>query len=1098
MSLQFIYGRAGTGKSTYCLNTVKEYIKKANLDEKYYLIVPEQFSYATEKALLDLIENKSVINAEVISFKRMADRIFNEVGGSTKTYLSKTGKSMLLNNILETTKLEVLGNTDENIDIVLRTITELKKHMITMDMLKESINNTKDVLLKTKLEDIYKIYDAYEKKIHNNFIDEEDVLSHLSKKLDESKMFENSYVFIDEFLGFTVQEYEIIKKIAKTAKKVYLTVCTDKIEENSNPDTDIFYTSKKTIKKLIGIAEEENIKIEEPIKLDKNYRFKNDELKHLEKNIYTSKYEKYQKEVNNIILNFYLNPYEEVENVAKKISSLIKDGVRYRNIAVITNSLDEYSSIAKVVFEKYNIPVFIDEKILLSKKIIIKYVLSILDVFAKNWSNDAIWSYIKSGFLDISKDDIYELENYCKKWGIKKNKWYKEDFKYGKDETNLEKLNEIRRIIVEPLIDLKEKIKRNKDATSITKTIYDFLEGNNVKEKLNEKIKYLNKINEKELAKEYVSSYEALIRVFDEIVLVFKNQNMSFENYRKILKKGLEEESIGTIPQGMDEVIFGDIERSRTHKINTIFILGINDGVFPRINKDEGFLNDNDRSYLKENGIELANGTMENIYEDWFNIYKALSTARENIYLSYVGSSSDGNSKRPSILISKIKKIFPKLKEESKQDVIITNEKATFGDLLVNLRKEKNGEEIEDIWDDLYRWYEKKPEWKLKIDMAAKAYKNINKSEKLSRENIKKLYGDNLKTSVSRLEQYKRCPFSFYLKYGLKLKEEEIYSIKSIDTGSFMHDVIDTFFGRVKNIKELELDDILNIVDEIIDEKLNLNSNSKFLSSSKFIVLTNRLKKVIYESITYIVEQIKNSSFTQEGHEVEFKRTIDNVQITGKIDRIDSVNTKEGKYIRIIDYKSSQKDINLNELLSGTQIQLITYIDSVTDDKNTLPAGMLYFNLIDPIIKSNKNLSDEEIKNEIKKRFKMNGMILADVNIIKQMDNLLESGYSKSIPVYLNKEGKISNSNSNTITKEEFSRLEKLSRRIIKKIADEILEGNIEIKPAYNKKTKTNSCKYCEYKSICKFNPKTNKYSYIDNKSKQQILDEINENTIKE
>ena len=893
MSMQFVYGRAGTGKSTFCLNTVKEYLSKNNLDEKCYIIVPEQFSYATEKALLSLMDNRSVINAEVITFKRMADRVFNEVGGATKTNLSKTGKSMLLSNIIETTKLEILGNSNENVDIVLRTITELKKHMIGVEDLKEQIDKTQDILLKTKLEDIYKIYSSYEQTINNHFIDEEDILTILSKKIEESSMFENAIVFLDEFLGFTMQEYTIIEKIIKKAKKVYITACVDKIEEPKNPDIDIFYTSKKTVKKLIDIAKNINAKIEEPIELSKNYRFKNNELKHLEENIYTASYKKYDKEIENIHLNFYQNPYVEVENVAKKISVLARNGIRYREIAVITKSLEEYTSITKAIFEKYNIPVFIDEKTALSKNAFIKYILSILEVFAKNWSNDSMWSYIKSGFLDLSKDDIYELENYCKKWGIKRNKWYKEDFKYGETEIDLEKINENRKKIVNPLLDLKTKINKNKDATTITKTLYDFLEENNIKEKLNEKIKHLIEINENEIAKEYASCYDTLIRVFDEIVLVFNNQKMTFENYREILKMGLEEETLGSIPQGMDQVIVGDVDRSKTHKINTIFILGINDGVFPAINKDEGFLSDNDRDSLKENGIELANGTLENIYEDWFNVYKIFSTSEENIYLSYVGSNKDGSSKRPSILINRIKRIFPLLKEISKEELIITNIEATFGELLVNLRREKNGENIDEIWKDIYKWYIEKPEWKQKLELASNAFEYINKAEKLNKENMKKLYGDTLKTSVSRLEQYKKCPFSFYLKYGLNLKPEEEYSIKPIDTGSFMHDVIDTFFGKVKDIKELELEDILKEVEEIIDEKLNLNRNNLFISSQKFIVLTNRLKKVIFESITYIVEQIKNSSFTQEGHEVEFKRTIDNIQITGKIDRIDSVNTKQ-------------------------------------------------------------------------------------------------------------------------------------------------------------------------------------------------------------
>lgn len=309
-----------------------------------------------------------------------------------------------------------------------------------------------------------------------------------------------------------------------------------------------------------------------------------------------------------------------------------------------------------------------------------------------------------------------------------------------------------------------------------------------------------------------------------------------------------------------------------------------------------------------------------------------------------------------------------------------------------------------------------------------------------------------------------------------------------------MHDIIDTFFESVTNVKEITETEIEKIVEDIINQKLNLSKNYIFTSNAKFIVLTNRLKKVIIQSIKYIVFQIQNSDFDIMGTEIEFKRKIHNVEIVGKIDRLDVAENENAKYIRIIDYKSSEKNIDLNELISGTQIQLITYLDSVVSEKeNKLPAGMLYFKMIDPIIKSDKNKTEEKIKEELKKKFKMTGMVLADINIIKKMDKTLEKGASNSVPVYLDKDGNISNSRSNVVTKETFTAMQKTAEKIIKQIAKEILSGNIDIKPIYNKKTKTDACKYCEYKTICRFNPKQNSYAFIENKTKEEILELINE-----
>lgn len=1096
MSMRLIYGRAGTGKSEFCLKEIKEQLKN-NLAQKIYIIVPEQFSYVTENRLLETLDTEASVNAEVISFKRLAHRISLEIGGNAETNLTKTGKAMLIKYIINKnkSKLNFLGKTNE-VDLSLRTITELKKHNINIEKLQKQIDITDNRYLKLKLEDVSKIYSEYEKIIKNNYIDEEEVLTILSRQIKYSKMFENSLIYIDEFSGFTEQEYIIIEEILKKAKKVSITICADNLEQLNSPESDIFFSNKQVVGKLVNHAKDASVNIEKAVKLNEQYRFKNNELKALEKNIYATKNEIYNEDIKHIHLSISTNPYTEIEKTAQTIAKLVRTkNIRYKDISIITKNVEDYTGAILTIFPKYSIPVFIDTKKELSDNILVKYVLSIFDIYAKNWSSDAVWAYVKTGFIDITKKDIYMLENYCKKWGIRGNKWYKEDWKYDSLNMDIEKLNDLRKTIVNPLIEFNQRLKDKKTAEEITNKLYEFLEENKIRSKLEEKLSKLENKKEIEYANEYASSWNILMDILDEIKLIFGNQKIKFEEYREILKSGLEISSFGEIPQVIDTVTIGDIERSRNHKIDTLFILGLNDGTFPSINNGEGFLNDKDREHLKENGLELAKGTIENLYEEQFNIYKAFTTAQNDIYMSYVSSDKEGKSKRPSTLITKVKKIFSKLKEESnvlKEEINISTAEATFKSLLLNIKRAKEGEEVDHIWSSVYNWYANNREWSTKLLNAIKGFEDKNTPERISEKNIKRLYGSSLKTSISRLEQYKRCPFSFHLKYGLKLKEKEELRIKPVDTGTFMHDVIDTFFDNVKDIKNISQEEIEKIVEDIINQKLNLSKNYIFTSSPKFIVLTNRLKKVITQSIKYIVFQIQNSDFEILGNEIEFKRKIDNVEIVGKIDRLDVAKNENAQYIRIIDYKSSEKNIDLNELMSGTQIQLITYLDSVvSEQENKLPAGMLYFKMIDPIIKSDRNKTEEQIREELKKKFKMNGMVLADINIIKKMDKTLEKGASNAIPVYLDKEGNISNSRSNVVTKEQFTKLQKTAEKIIKQIAKEILEGNIDIKPTYNKKTKTEACKYCEYKTICRFDPKVNHYSFIENKSKDEILEEI-------
>lgn len=305
-----------------------------------------------------------------------------------------------------------------------------------------------------------------------------------------------------------------------------------------------------------------------------------------------------------------------------------------------------------------------------------------------------------------------------------------------------------------------------------------------------------------------------------------------------------------------------------------------------------------------------------------------------------------------------------------------------------------------------------------------------------------------------------------------------------------MHDVIDTFFEEIDNL-DISEDTIEKIVEKIINEKLKLEKNYKFTNTPKFIILTKKLKKAIKESIKYIVYQMKNSDFTLAGHELEFNKKDGNVEIYGKIDRLDIGKNEDGEYIRIIDYKSSGKKVDLNEMMAGTQIQLMTYIDAIAEEQNKQPAGIFYFGLVEQIVNQSQNLSDEEIEAQIKKQFKMNGIILADVKVVKMMDKKLEKGYSDIIPVYLDKNGEISKGNSSVVTKEEFSLLQKTIKKTIKKISNEILTGKIDIKPMYNKTEKKSSCEYCAYKTICAFNPKINNYEYLQKKSKELILEEI-------
>ena len=1112
MSFRIVYGRAGTGKSEYCYREIVQKIKEEN---KILIITPEQFSFTAEKKLMDAIDTQAVLNAEVITLSRMAYRVINEIGGKTETNLSKCGKAMLIYSILNNNKKELkfLGKTDENVDMLDTAITEFKKHGISIEQLSEEIDKQDGIYLKNKLKDLSIVYNGFEEQLSGKYIDETDLLTILAENIENTDMFKDAVIYIDEFAGFTSQEYQIIEKLVQIAKQVTITICTDELHDIKNPDTDIFYSNQVTVNKLLEVAQNCNVKIEE-IKLENTYRFKSIELKHLEQNLYNNKPTKYNKQLKNMQLFLAKNQYSEIEEVAKNIFKLVRDeGYRYRDISIITKNIATYSSLARAIFDKYNIPIFIDENRDLNQNIVIQYVLSILEIFIKNWSYEAVFNYIKTGFSNIDDDDIFKLEKYCLKWGIKQNKWKKE-FAYGnyeeKDKAEIERLEQIRKDLVNPLMNLKHKIDENKTVRGISKAIYEFLVEQQIFEKVQEKIEELNEIGQVDLANEYENSLQNIIEILDEIVLVFDEDKITIDKYNQILKIGFKNSSLTKIPGTQDQVIMGDVDRSRSHKVKAIFIIGLNDGEFPSVRKDEGFLNDSDRDILKQDGIELAKGTIDKLYEDSFNIYKAFTTAEEKLYLLYSSSDMQGKALRPSMLINKIKKIYPMIQEQS--DVIekkseILNKKTTYEELIANLSKLKEQDSIEKIWYYVYDYYKKDAEWNEKLQQSLKGLSYTNIPEKIEQNNIDRLYGNTLVTSISKLERYRSCPFSYYLQYGLKIRPQEELKIQTLNTGTFIHEVIDEFFETVKSqgikLEEITEEQLSEIINKIIDAKLGQNKNYIFTSTAKYRALVVRLKKIIKKALKYIIGTIVQSRFEVLGTEVEFgdkgkykpiRLTLDDgkrIEIIGKIDRIDTAKGEDGKYLRIIDYKSSAKNIDLNEVYAGLQIQLLTYLDASCKEEDLMPAGVLYFSMLEQMIKSNKRMEQEEIEEKIRANFKMKGLILADVKVVKLHDKNLQNGSSALIPAYIGKDGELSEKKTSGVTAEQFKKLQKYMYTVIKQISKEILGGNIDLKPYY--KDKKTPCKYCDYKSICSFNMGgcENSYNYIDKKSKEEILHKI-------
>lgn len=1133
MSLRFIYGRAGSGKSYYCLRDIKNKIENGCTD-KLILMVPDQFSFQAEQNLLKIIGEKGVFKAQVMSFKRMAYKVFNEVGGLTRKHIDSTGKEMLIYKIMEENKenfkaFEIAARQRGFVETINDTITELKRYNITPDILISKIDTIEDnLLLRDKLEDISLIYNKFQGSLSNNYIDSEDDLNILAEKIEETDIFENAEIWIDEFSSFTPQQYTVLKKLIRKCKRVTVSLCSDSQRTFRGKDKfDFFYTTENTENELISIAQENSIKIDKPIELTKKpyYRFKeSEEIGHLEEQYYAFPYITYEKEPKDISIFKAKNIYTEVENAAVDIVNLVRDKkIRFKDIAVVCRDLSSYEKMTKAIFREYNIPYFIDRKKDVDTNILVILINSLLQIYINNWSYEAIFRYLKTGLTNVDKNEIDIVENYVLASGIRGKKRWKEPWTYiysediNKDTKELENINDIREKIVGPIYGLGEKLKGKKSVKEISTNIYEFLMSINIEEKIQILIAKFKAEKNVYLAEEYKSIWNIIVELLDQMVEVMGDEVLSLEEFQKVLAMGFSQHKMGLIPPSLDSVLVGSIDRIKSHNICVLYILGVNDGIFPSSFKDEGILSDRDREYLNSVGMELAQTARSKAFEEQYLIYTTLTTAGKYLRISYPVADADGKALRPSIIITRLKTIFPKLTEKSdiledeSKDTILNNiasPSATFNKLLSEMRLSEDGKQLRPLWKEVYNWYSSKEQWREKCNLLNNALRYTNQTESISEESAKQLYIPNEKWSfsASRLEKYVECPFAYYVQYGLKAKERRLYTLNAPDLGSFMHKVLYLFSEYMKENKiswnTLDKKICNEKISELVDNVVKESTGSILNSSPRYRYLTERIKRLLTRSTYTVSQQIKKGGFYPLGYEAVFSQgsSMDAVKIPlangeviniiGKIDRIDVMEQGEDIYVRIVDYKSGNKSFKLSDVYYGLQIQLLVYLEAVinyledTEKTNVYPGGIFYFKVDDPMIKAESNLPKEEIEKAIEKALKMKGLLLADENIIREMDNEID-GDSTVVPARINKDGSIGKSQVATL--EQFKALRDHIINLIKKSCSDMLKGNIKIRP-YKKKEGT-PCSYCMYSPICGFDTsfEDNKYKILKEKKDDEV-----------
>lgn len=1152
MSIRLLIGRSGSGKTEYCLNEIRDELKRSPDGDPIIYLVPEQMTFLSEYKLITTPDLGGMIRSQVYSFTRLAWRILQETGGMSRYHLNSVGISMLIRKIIEDKKdeLKIFQRAAEKngfIQQIERMMTEFKRYCVSPEELveKQSQLDTENKALQDKLHDLEIIYKSFEESLIDKYVDSEDYFRLLTEKADESDYLRKAVVYIDGFYSFTPQEYMIVEQLMKVCQKVTITLTLDQPFKKIPPDEmHLFRMSGENCQTIYDMANRNGFKIEEVL-LEGQKRWENPSLKHLEANFDARPAIRFNGETA-IHMGHAANRRAEIEGVARKINQLVRiEGLRYRDIAVLVRNGQDYHDMIETIFQDYQIPFFIDQKRTMLNHPFLELIRSSLEIINGNWRYEPIFRAVKTELLFPTKLDetrlreqMDKLENFVLVYGIQGDKWTKKNrWVYrrmrGIDldtiaQTDAEKereqeLNELREMITSPVVRLSKRLKKAVYGRQYCEAIYLFLEELDIPVKL-EKWKLAEEESGNLVkSREHGQAWNAIMELLDQYVEMLGEEEVTLKRFASILDAGMESLRFTLVPPAIDQVVAANLDLSRLSDIKAAFVIGLNEGVFPAKFSEDGVLADEDRERLIKNGIKIAPGSRTRLLDEEFLAYKAFITPSEELFISYPLANEEGKALMPSSYIKRMIEIFPDCEQhdytvdpaelsEKEQLEYAANLNTTLSYLTSQLQLKKRNYPIYDFWWDIYNYYLQNENWRSPARKVLSSLNYENRTKQLGEKVSKDLYGDHIQASVSRMELFHSCPFSHYVQHGLKLRERQVFRLEAPDIGELFHAALKYITETVTKQKFLwanmtreQCEILAQEAVEILAPKLQ---NEILLSTNRHYYIKRKLQQIISRASFILSEHAKSSGFSPIGLELGFGpkgelpsltfplKAGTKMELVGRIDRVDKAEEGSGTFLRVIDYKSSAKELNVNEVYYGLALQMITYLDIIISHSNTLigkeaePAGVLYFHVHNPMISTSKILTLEDIEQEIFKKFKMNGLILGDENVIKLMDQTLDTGDSAIISAGIKKDGTLSK-RSKVASKQEFTHLRRYVRTMYEGTGNRIMDGSVEISP-YKMKEKT-PCTFCSYKSVCQFDEslESNDYRLLVPKPKEEVLDLI-------
>lgn len=1108
MALQFYFGPSGSGKSKRLHQDVLHMAAK-DPDCNFLFLVPDQFTMQTQTDLVKESPGGGIMNIDVLSFGRLTHRIFEETGYGRKPVLDDTGKSLVLRKVASSVKEELpvlSGNLNKigYIHEIKSAISEFKQYGLSVERVGELAEFSKSRgTLYYKLKDLKTLYQAFDTYVAERFITTEDTLALLSRAVHESKIMKNSVVIFDGFTGFTPIQYRLIAELMELSRMVIVSVT---LGEGENPyrimgEQELFYLSKKTVRDLQKWAQKRNVRQAEDVYLGKGGlpRFRESrELAHLEKQLFRyplKPYEESQKDsIPAIQIREAMSPAGEVRGACILIKKLVlEQNYSYRDIAVVTGELETYGDFFEREAATYDIPVFIDRTRGILLNPFLEYIRSALRIVLQNFSYESVFHYLRSGLADFTMEETDLLENYILATGIKGRKKWGELF----TRNATEQINELRERLYGQMTPL---LQKQETASGYVKALYEFIVAGRIQEKLLTFEEQFRADGEEERAKEYAQIYRLVMELLNQIEGLLREEAMTLQEFADILDSGFAEIEVGTIPGGVDRVIVGDMERTRLNQVKVLLFLGVNDGNIPRNANKGGIISDIDREFLKDSDIELAPTPRQQMFTQRLYLYMNMTKPSERLYLSYARISSDGKTLRPSYLIDTVKALFPCAYQgnlmEGKESVTerIMGKKDALPYVAEELRERAQGRAggmTDEEFFGLCRIYWEDTAFRCQMEKLLQAAYEHYEHKPLGAMIARMVYGTVLENSVSRLERYAACAYAHFLQYGLNLKEREVFQLENTDLGNIYHEVLEVFSHRLKEHGYTWLDFPKEEGEQLLWEALE-NCSMQYgetilYSSARYQYMIERMYRILKRTIWALKEQLKSGKFQPEAFEMSFSRVenLDAVNITlseeekmklrGRIDRLDTCEDEDHIYVKVIDYKSGNKKFDLAAVYYGLQLQLIVYMNVAAEmmkkshpDKEVVPAALLYYHVNDPMIKSEEELSPEQVNDQLLKELRMNGLVNDSEEVIGLLDGSFATK-SSIIPVERKSDGSLS-ARSSVVNRQDYEVISNYVNQKMHQFGTEILQGNIEVNPC--EQGNTESCTYCTFREICAFDGK--------------------------